>query len=364
MRKVKVDLGNRKYDIVIGSGAVSRIPSAIKKARHTGPVVLVTDKTVKAKTFGVFRSAIGAIDNEIITVVVPPSEKAKSIGVFTDTAQKIAVKTRGHKPLILAVGGGVVGDLAGFVAATFRRGVPFIQVPTTLLAQVDSSIGGKVGIDLPEAKNLMGAFWQPKEVIIDIDFLDTLPARQVRNGLAEIIKYGIIEKKSFFEYLEERIDDVLLLDRTVLEKVIYECANIKAKVVEKDERDERDIRIALNFGHTLGHAIEAAAGYSDLYSHGEAISIGMVLASEMAVRLEMLKPETLQRIKSIIINAGLPIGIRGLSTADIFAAYGFDKKFTKGSNRFVLPRKIGRVEVVEDIPEILIRTVVREYVIR
>ncbi|MBD3296792.1 MAG: 3-dehydroquinate synthase [Candidatus Omnitrophica bacterium] len=363
MKRIKLDLGDRSYPIHIGSGTVEKIPGVLKRLGHAGPVVLITDETVKKKVSRLYRPVVDTLSNEVIRVVVPASEKAKSIDIFRDVSQKIAGKTRTHKPLILAIGGGVVGDLAGFVAATYRRGVPVVQVPTTLLAQVDSSIGGKVGIDLPEAKNLIGAFWQPRAVLIDTDFLSTLPVRQIRNGLGEIIKYSIIRKKRLFGYLEEHVDDILSLDPRCLEKIIYDCASIKSRVVEKDERDEFDVRIALNFGHTLGHAIESASGYSDLYNHGEAVSIGIILASEIAVRLEMLEPSELQRIKTLIIEAGLPVGIRGVSLKDILESHVYDKKFTKGSNRFLLPAAIGVVEVVEDIPELLIKTVIREYMV-
>jgi 3-dehydroquinate synthase len=364
MKTIKLDLGERSYPVHTGPGAVKKIPGVLKRLGHTGPVVLITDRTVKKKVSGLYQPAVDLLSNEVIQVVVPASEKAKSIDVFRDVSQEIAAKTRTHKPLVLAIGGGVVGDLAGFVAATYRRGVSVVQVPTTLLAQVDSSIGGKVGIDLPEAKNLIGAFWQPRTVLIDTDLLSTLPARQIRNGLGEIIKYSIISKKGLFRYLEEHIEDILDLDPRCLEKVIYDCASIKAGVVEKDERDEFDVRIMLNFGHTLGHAIESASGYSDLYNHGEAVAIGIVLASEIAVRLDMLDPADLQKIKTLIISAGLPVGIRGVSLNDILESHVYDKKFTRGSNRFLLPAAIGSVEVVEDIPELLIKTVLREYMVR
>jgi len=283
--------------------------------------------------------------------------------VFQDTVKKVSHKTRTHRPLILALGGGVVGDLAGFVAATFRRGVPYIQLPTTLLAQVDSAIGGKVGIDLPEAKNLIGAFYQPKAVLEDTDFLGTLPARQVRNGMGEVIKYAVIQSPELFRYLEDNIKSVLSLETNAIEKVISECAAIKAWVVEKDERDVKDIRIALNFGHTLGHAIEAASGYSGAYNHGESVALGMLLACEMAMRLDMLKDGDFQRIKALIRKAGLPGRIEGgISVQKIMEAHEYDKKFSAGVNRFVLPTGIGAVEVIEDIPELLIKTVLKEYV--
>jgi len=363
MKKVRVDLKERGYDIIIGRGAVSVLQQLIQQTRFTGPVIVITDTVVMSKTADIVMPALSSLSNEVHRITVPASERSKSIEVFQDTVKKVSHKTRTHRPLILALGGGVVGDLAGFVAATFRRGVPYIQLPTTLLAQVDSAIGGKVGIDLPEAKNLIGAFYQPKAVLEDTDFLGTLPARQVRNGMGEVIKYAVIQSPELFRYLEDNIKSVLSLETNAIEKVISECAAIKAWVVEKDERDVKDIRIALNFGHTLGHAIEAASGYSGAYNHGESVALGMLLACEMAMRLDMLKDGDFQRIKALIRKAGLPGRIEGgISVQKIMEAHEYDKKFSAGVNRFVLPTGIGAVEVIEDIPELLIKTVLKEYV--
>ena len=362
MKKIKVNLSERSYDILIGSGVIKKLPQFIKSINFNGPVVIITDKIVASKTSRIMGPVFKSLANNVFRIVVPATEKAKSMKVFQDVSQKISRKTKTHKPLIIALGGGVVGDLAGFVAATYRRGVSLVQIPTTLLAQVDSSMGGKVGVDIPEAKNLIGAFYQPKCVLMDPGFLKSLPHRQLRNGLAEIIKYGIIAKGGLFAFLEENIKKLLSLDKKVVEKVIYECASIKARVVEKDELDVKDIRIALNFGHTLGHAIEAASGYSKRYNHGESVAIGMLLASEIAMRLDMMKEKDVIRIKDLIKKAGLPTQVRATSVKEIMNSYGYDKKFTTGANRFVLPKRIGSVEVVEDIPSILIITALKGYV--
>jgi 3-dehydroquinate synthase len=362
MKKVRVDLGERSYTIHIGAGVFSKLPGLISSFKYTGPVVIVTDGVVKARTGKITQPVLKRLPNEVVTITVPAREKAKSISVYQDAVQKISRKTKTHRPIIVAIGGGVVGDLAGFIAATYRRGVPLIQVPTTLLAHVDSSVGGKVGIDLPEGKNLVGAFYQPKAVLMDTDFLKTLPVRQVRNGMAEVIKYGIISSRSLFELLEARMQDLVSLKSGSLEKVIAECAAIKARVVEKDEYDRKDVRIALNFGHTLGHAIETASGYSKLYNHGESIAIGMIMASEIAVKLDMFREEDLRRIKNLMKKAGLPVQAEKVSREEIVKAHRYDKKFVKGGNRFVLPRRIGKVEVIEDIPDILIRTAIRKHV--
>lgn len=363
MKKIRLDLKDRGYDIIIGRGSFSLLPQFIRRSGFKGPVIVVTDTVVISKTTNVAMPVLSSITNEMYRIAVPAGERSKSLAVFQDTIQKISRKTKTHKPLVVALGGGVVGDLAGFIASTFRRGVPYIQVPTTLLAQVDSSIGGKVGIDLPEAKNLVGAFYQPKAVLVDTGFLSTLPLRQIRNGLAEIIKYAVIQSPALFRYLEDNMKDVLALKSSVIEKVVADCAAIKAWVVEADERDSKDIRIALNFGHTLGHAVETASEYSGAYNHGESVALGMLLAGEIAVKLDMFPETDFQRMKALIKKAGLPLKVEcGMPLMDVLEAHGYDKKFASGVNRFVLPRRIGEVEVIEAIPELLIKTVLREYV--
>ncbi|MBD3425960.1 MAG: 3-dehydroquinate synthase [Candidatus Omnitrophica bacterium] len=362
MKKIRLDLAEKSYDILIGSGAAGKLPELLRSYNHTGPVVVVTDNKVKSKTSALINPVLKRVKNQLVTISVPATERSKSISIFRDSVQKISKKTRTHRPLIVALGGGVVGDLAGFIAATYRRGVPLIQVPTTLLAQVDSSVGGKVGIDLPEAKNLIGAFYQPRAVLMDPELLNTLPKKQIRNGMAEVIKYGVISSPSLFGYLEKNIERILMLEKKPLEKIISDCVSIKARVVEKDEYDLKDVRIALNFGHTLGHAIEAASEYSKRYNHGECVAIGMLLACEIAVRLDMLKYEQLGRLVKLLRKTGLPTRVRKIPLKEILKSYKYDKKFTKGGNRMVLPRKIGKVEVVEDIPDLLIKTVVKEYV--
>ncbi len=362
MKKIKLKLVERSYDITIGSGVVRQLGDVIKTMKYAGPIVVITDKTVNSKAKAVIASMLKQMPEATSFIIVPGTEKSKSIATYQDTLVRISKRTKNHKPLIVALGGGVVGDLAGFVAATFRRGVPCIQIPTTLLAQVDSSVGGKVGIDLPAAKNLVGAFHQPEQVFVDTDFLRTLPARQIRNGLAEIIKYGIISNAAFFAYLEKNVFGILSLKKSILERVIHECLKIKARAVEKDEKDDKDIRITLNFGHTLGHAIETASGYSKAYNHGESIAVGMLLAGEIAMRLDMLAEKDFIRIKELIRKTGLPTRVSGVTLKDILSSHEYDKKFISGSNRFVLPRKIGAVEVVEDIPVLLIKTVLRRYV--
>lgn len=362
MEKIKLRLAERSYEITVGSGVVSRLSRVIREADARGPVAVITDTKVKKRTGRIIDPLLEDLPAGSFCVTVPSSERSKSISVFQDTVRRICAGTRNHKPVIVALGGGVVGDLAGFVAATYRRGVPFIQVPTTLLAQVDSSVGGKVGIDLPEAKNLIGAFCQPQSVLMDTDFLHTLPARQIRNGMGEIIKYAVISDRVLFGFLEDKLDDILSLGKKPLEDVIARCVLIKARVVERDEFDVKDIRISLNFGHTLGHAIETASGYSGAYNHGESVALGMLLAGDIAVRLKMFAEKDLVRMRSLIKRAGLPVRAKGVSIGGILRAHEYDKKFVAGTNRFVLPVKIGAVTVVENVPAKVIRDVLRDNV--
>jgi 3-dehydroquinate synthase len=363
MKKIKVKLGQRSYDIIVGQGTFGELPSVIKKFDQKPPVVVICDRTVAAKGRHVISTIIKSISNDVIKILVGPGERAKSLGVFADVVKTVASRTRKHRPVMIAIGGGVAGDLGGFVAATYRRGVPLIQVPTTLLAQVDSSVGGKTGIDLPAAKNLIGAFWQPQKVIIDTEFLKTLPRRHLSNGMAEVIKYGVIKSAGLFEFLEKNISRVNARKPEVLEKIISECVSIKAGVVEKDELDRKDIRIILNFGHTLGHAIETASGYSNRYNHGESVAVGMVMAGEIAVRLGLFDRADQERVKALLSKAGLPIGTRKIPLDAILKAYRYDKKFTSGENRFVLPRTIGQVKVSGGVPEPLIRKVIKDYAV-
>ena len=363
MKKIKVNLAEKSYDIIIGKNALGQLPSVIRKADFRGPVVIFADTAALSRNKPQILAALKKMPNQKCWIHIKGRESSKSFDTYNKSLRLLAAKTSMHKPFIIALGGGVVGDLAGFIASTYRRGVPCIQVPTTLLAQVDSSIGGKTGIDLKEAKNMVGAFHQPKAVIIDTVFLRTLPRRQIVNGLAEVIKYGVISDAKFFSFLEKNIRKILSLDARALEKTISECARIKARTVEKDEFDEKGLRVFLNFGHTLGHAIEAAGGYAGKHHHGEAIAIGMVLAGEIACRLGMFKKSELERMKELIKTVGLAVKIKGVTPENIMQAYKHDKKFTRGINRFVLPRKIGTVTTVENIPEALIRDVVKKYAV-
>jgi 3-dehydroquinate synthase len=357
---ITLNLKERSYDIIIMHDQLRSLGSIIKTLGIGNQAVIISNSKIRKLYESKINSGLKKNKLKVKYIEVPDSEKAKSLQHFNSSIKKIVsldVKTR---LFIIALGGGVVGDLAGFIAAVYKRGIPYIQIPTSLLAQVDSSIGGKVAVDLPQGKNLIGAFYQPKAVICDSIFLQTLNERQLKTGLAEVIKYGIIADTQLFDFLEHNYHKVFKLDKESLSYIISRSASIKAKVVSKDETEKKGIRTILNFGHTIGHAIEAAAGYKASYTHGEAISIGMICAAEIAHRLNMCSAKTLGRIESIISIVGLPIHIKGVPLNKIMDAYLHDKKFIKGKNRFVLPKDIGKVVVGEDIPEKIIKKVISE----
>ncbi|NQT22691.1 MAG: 3-dehydroquinate synthase [Candidatus Omnitrophica bacterium] len=360
MRKINLRLGSRSYPIYIGHDIIDRIADFVKPPLLKRPILIVTNKKINALIGRKLAKRLLSITASVHTEVVPDSERAKSFGVYNRIIAHLSKIGRKEIPLIIALGGGVVGDVAGFAASTYRRGIPYIQLPTTLLAQVDSSIGGKVAVDIPQAKNMVGSFYQPRTVISDTKVLKTLPDREIRNGMAEIIKYGVIRDASLFKYLEKNLKGIMGLKRACIETVISKCARIKAAVVEKDEFDVKGERAILNFGHTFGHAIEASFKYSKKYTHGEAVSIGMVLASEMSLKLGLINKSEVIRIKRLLKRAHLPLKAKRINFKKVLYALNFDKKFSGGTNRFVLPRKIGQVGLVEDVPEFLIETVLSE----
>src|SRR4029079_17991845 len=261
--------------------------------------------------------------------------------------------------IIIAVGGGVIGDLAGFVAATYARGLSFVQIPTTLLAQVDSSVGGKVGINLPAAKNIVGAFWQPAGVLIDLDVLKTLPEREFRSGLAEVVKYGVIMDAEFFAYLEQNADAISRRDGDALEQIIAQSCRLKAEVVTQDEREETGRRAILNYGHTFCHAIEQVSGYGQ-FLHGEAVAIGMICASRLAEKLARIDSAVTQRQKTLLKRLSLPVEIPPLKEDALLAAMQHDKKTVGGRLRFVLPTRLGHVELVSGVETEAVRSILRD----
>jgi 3-dehydroquinate synthase len=283
-------------------------------------------------------------------VVLPAGEKSKCVNFVEKCYDELAAQRLERKSFVVALGGGVVGDLAGFVAATYLRGIPFVQVPTTLLAQVDSSVGGKVGVNLKAGKNLVGAFHQPRLVLCDLDTLQKLPMREYRAGLAEVIKYGIIYDPELFESLESEMEKLLRREPKVLSDVIARCCEIKAEVVAQDET-ETGLRAILNFGHTIGHALEAISHYGK-YLHGEAISIGQVAAAKLSEEILGLPPQHAERIGNLFERAGLPtkVALNQAQRQKLVAAMKLDKKVSAGEIKFVLARRIGEVEFGQKVP--------------
>jgi 3-dehydroquinate synthase len=292
---------------------------------------------------------------EPVSITVPAGETAKSLKTVQACYDQLAAHRLERKSFIVALGGGVVGDLAGFVAATYLRGIAFVQVPTTLLAQVDSSVGGKVGVNLKAGKNLVGAFHQPRLVLCDLDTLATLPLREYRAGLAEVIKYGIIYDAALFNRLEREMPKLLQRDPKTLAAIVARCCEIKAEVVRQDET-EGGLRAILNFGHTIGHGLEAISHYGK-YLHGEAISIGQVAAARLSARVSGLPKQSVERIANLFRQAGLPTEVRlgAAQRKELFSAMQLDKKVSDGEIKFVLARKIGAVEFGRRVPQRLIQ---------
>ena len=343
MRIVNVPLGTRSYRIQIGRGLLASLGAECKKLRLGARCAIVSDTNVARRYARAAQRSLARAGFDSFLITLPAGETAKSMKTIVAAYDRLATHRLERKSFIVALGGGVVGDVAGFLAATYLRGIAFVQVPTTLLAQVDSSVGGKVGVNLKAGKNLVGAFYQPKLVLCDLDTLKSLPPREYRAGLAEVIKYGIIRDAALFRKLERAMPGLLRREPKVLTDIIARCCEIKAEVVGKDET-EGGLRAILNFGHTIGHALEAISGYGK-YLHGEAISIGQVAAAELSTRLSGLPPAERNRIRALFQAAGLPVQVKlnPASRQKLFSAMRLDKKVSGGEIKFVLAHHIGKV---------------------
>lgn len=346
--EIILNLGVRTYPIVIGAGSLDLIGPRLRELGVGQRAALVSERTV----LGLHGS--GVLENlesagfTVAEIEVPPGENAKRLPVAERCWDQCLEARLDRGSTILALGGGSVGDLAGFVAATYMRGISFVQIPTTLLAQVDASVGGKTGIDHPRAKNLIGAFHQPRLVIIDPRVLLTLPDREYRAGLAEVVKHGIALDAGYFDDVEANVQGILQRDLPTLERIIAASCRLKARVVEADER-EGDRRALLNYGHTVGHALETVTGYSR-WLHGEAVSLGMVAAGRLAQRLGVAAPDAVQRQIRLLQTVGLPVSFDGLEPVAILEAMGRDKKVRNGVVPFVLAPRIGEAGLFFDIP--------------
>jgi len=361
MNRMKVDLDrrhDRSYEIVIGQDALDRAGIMLTQGGWARRYFIITDSHVSALYGSRIREQFSAVDPNIGIIAFPAGEESKNIHTAIRVAEELLGLGADRESGLIALGGGVVGDLAGFVASTFMRGLPCIQIPTTLLAQVDSSIGGKTAVDLPMGKNLVGTFSQPKMVFIDLSFLETLPPREFANGLAEILKYGIIDDLSLFQELRDGAGRLQQRDMERLESVVTCSCRIKKRIVEMDE-NEKGVRRFLNFGHTIGHALEAVSGYA--MAHGEAVSIGMAAATRLSERMNYLSGPEAESVLSLIRTLGLPHRIpQELSSDSILACLRVDKKRSGDRVNFILLKSLGVPFVNGGVPQALVAEVVEE----
>ncbi len=346
MKTITVNMGHTQYDILIGSGLLAKTGDKLKEYGFNGKAVVITDTTVNGLYGQILESSLSESGYETVFFTLEPGEKQKTLAkagrLFTLLGEAMADK----KTPVLAFGGGVIGDLAGFVAANYMRGIPLVQIPTTLLAQTDSSIGGKVAVDHGRLKNMVGVFYQPKLVISDINVLKTLSPVILSDGLAEVIKYGVICDESFFEYLEKNIGRIKKFDESVLEYTVYQSALIKAGIVEQDEKDT-GLRNILNFGHTIGHAIESVSGFT--VGHGQAVGLGMIAAGKISHKMGMFSPDDLTRLKRLIKQTGLQVTLPDLKINSLLQAMHHDKKATAGKVKFILAAGIGQAAITEGV---------------
>lgn len=358
IENLRVDLGERGYDILIGPGLIARAGALILPLMRRRQAVIVTDETVAAYHLAALTASLAEHGIAHHAIVLPPGEGTKDMAHFGRLVDDILACGIERGTMLVALGGGVVGDIAGFAAATLLRGIDFVQIPTTLLAQVDSSVGGKTALNTSAGKNLIGAFYQPRLVLADTDSLATLPRREVRAGYGEIVKYGLIRDADFFDWLEAEGRALCDLEPSALIRAVMVSCRMKAVIVAADEREEGD-RALLNFGHTFGHALEAETGFGNRLLHGEAVALGMVLAFDFAVRLGLASGQDSHRVRQHIAAAGLPTelaalglsrGLSGSAAGRLLGHMGKDKKVRDGAITLILPRRIGEVCVVRDAP--------------
>jgi len=361
MKVIRLNLKKRSYNIVVGSDIIRFLGRYTRKLNLGLAAYIITNASIKNKYGKVLTRSLKNSGIGFKFRLIPDTEKSKSLKIASLVLKDLVKFEKRRQVFIIAFGGGVIGDLSGFIASIYKRGIPYIQVPTTLLAQVDSGIGGKTAVDLPEAKNLIGTFCQPRLVFSDVNILTSLDSRQMRSGLAEVIKYAVVKDARLFRYLEKKYRDILAFKQSSLEFIVKRCSYIKANIIRQDEREEKGLRTILNFGHTLGHAIEAAAGYKK-YNHGEAIALGMLLASDISNKLGFINNEISHRIENLIKSAGLPSRIKRISLKDIIEAHYRDKKFIGYKNRFVLIENIGRTKITKNIPLKVIKEALKKRV--
>jgi 3-dehydroquinate synthase len=353
---LRVQLGDRSYDIVVTSDSLARVGPFARANTQGNGALIVTDENARVHAAPIQQSLTAAGFRTALTIR-SAGEAQKSLASAAQLYDSLIDLPADRRTLVVAVGGGVIGDLAGFVAATYARGIPLLMIPTTLLAMVDSSVGGKVGVNHPRAKNMIGAFHQPIGVFIDVATLNTLPGREFRSGIAEVVKYGVILDAPFFEYLEKTAEPILQRDPAALQRIILRSCELKAKIVEQDEFEQTDIRAKLNYGHTFAHAFETASGYGH-WLHGEAVATGMVCASSLAERRGLIGRDLTERQVHLLQKFKLPIApLIDWPIEDLLATMRKDKKAMAGRLRFILPTRLGEVAVFDDVPESDVRAV-------
>jgi 3-dehydroquinate synthase len=368
MDKIRVNLGENSYNINVGCGILKEFGSVLKKSNGYEKVIIITDPLVNELWGGALRASLKTEGLSYEIIEIPRGERYKNLQVAFKIYNKLLEFEVHRDCCIIAFGGGVIGDLAGFIAATYMRGTYLVHIPTTLLAQVDSSIGGKTSVNHPKGKNLIGVFYQPVFVHCDVETLTTLPQKEISTGLAEVIKYGVIDDEDFFKFLEANShhlntkafedEDTLKAALKVWQTIVAESCKIKTKIVEQDEK-EKGVRMVLNYGHTIGHAIETATKY-DMYNHGEAVAIGMVAAAMISREMGMLDDSQVKRIKVLLEKLKLPTLIDGLSMNKIINNLKVDKKIREGKIKFVLPKKIGKVEIRDDVPLQTVKRILKD----
>ena len=361
MNRIRVNLDRKtvkSYEIVIGRNILDRIGLILARGNWAKRYFILSDRNVAALHGQAVHDALALMGLDLERIEVPSGEAAKSIHTCLEVVERLIEAGADRSSALIALGGGVVGDITGFIASTYMRGIPYVQIPTTLLSQVDSSIGGKTAIDLPTGKNLMGSFHQPKAVFIDLSFLQTLPEREFKSGLAEIVKCGIIDDPALFAALELGADEIARKDVDFLEKIIARTCQIKKGMVEMDETD-KGLRRYLNFGHTIGHALEAESDYR--LSHGEAVSVGMIAATLLSERMKYLPSLERGRIGALVADLGLPHRVPGNYSAEgILARLKVDKKKSGEKVNFVLLKRLGMPFINGGVPRDLIRDVIEE----
>ncbi|MBF0488317.1 MAG: 3-dehydroquinate synthase [Nitrospirae bacterium] len=356
MDNLTVNLGERSYEISIGAGAIDSLGEKLSSLGFNKKIVIVSNETVFKHYGACVSQSLNKAGFEVFPIFIPDGEAYKDMRYVESVLNEMFTVGLDRKSAVVALGGGVVGDLAGFAASIYMRGIALVQVPTTLLSQVDSSVGGKTGVNNPFGKNMIGTFYQPRFVCIDIDTLKTLPERELRAGIAEVIKYGIIRDAALFAFLKDNRQKILSRDSAALKHIIHTSCRIKAEVVSKDER-EAGLREILNCGHTAGHALETVTQYTQ-YLHGEAVAWGMYAEARIAAALGLLPAAALKEIRDLIEGYGLPTSIpKGIAIGSLVEAMIYDKKTVAGAIKFVLPTEIGKVKIIKGIEKEFILSV-------